>query len=88
MTLYGAGLRLSEACNLRVRDIDSGAMRIFVNHGKGGKDRYTILSQTNLEVLREYWKEYRPKHTEGWLFLSKDRSRNVHMKTVQDAFNA
>ena len=88
MTLYGAGLRLSEACNLRVCDIDSVAMRIFVNHGKGGKDRYTILSQTNLEVLREYWKEYRPTHPEGWLFLSKDRSRNVHMKTVQDAFNS
>jgi site-specific recombinase XerD len=88
MTLYGAGLRLSEVCDLRVRDIDSEAMRIFVNHGKGGKDRYTLLSQTNLETLREYWKEYRPKHCDGWLFLSKDGSRNVHMKTVQDAFNS
>jgi site-specific recombinase XerD len=88
MTIYGAGLRLSEVCNLRVRDIDSEAMRIFVHHGKGGKDRYTILSQTNLEILREYWKAYRPKHPDGWLFLSKDGSRNVHMKTVQDAFNS
>lgn len=44
MTLYGGGLRLSEVCKLRVSDIDSNSMRIFINCGKGGKDRYTILS--------------------------------------------
>ena len=54
MTIYGAGLRVSEVCNLQVRDIDSESMRIFVNHGKGGKDRYTLLSQTNLDILRDY----------------------------------
>lgn len=87
MTLYGAGLRLSEVCKLRVRDIDSESMRIFVYHGKGGKDRYTILSQTNLDVLREYWKKYRPRHPDGWLFLNKDGSGRANDKTVQDAFN-
>lgn len=50
-TVYSAGLRLSEITHLRVQDIDSEQMRIFVHHGKGGKNRYTLLSQRNLEVL-------------------------------------
>jgi site-specific recombinase XerD len=37
-------------------------MRLFVRCGKGGKDRFTLLSQTNLNILREYWKIYGPKH--------------------------
>jgi len=88
MTLYGTGIRLSEACSLRVRDIDSEAMRVFVNHGKGGKDRYTLLSQTNLEVLREYWQAYHPKHPEDWLFLCHDRSDKANKRAVEDAFKA
>lgn len=59
-TVYGTGLRLSEIVYLRVQDIDSKQMRIFVHHGKGGKDRFTLLSERNLEILREYWKQYRP----------------------------
>ena len=88
MTMYGTGVRISEACSLRVRDIDSEAMRVFVNHGKGGKDRYTLLSQTNLEILREYWKAYRPKHPDGWLFLCHDKSGKANIRAVEDAFNA
>jgi site-specific recombinase XerD len=68
MTIYSAGLRLSEAANLRVKDIDSKTMRIFVLSGKGDKDRFTVLSKTTLEVLREYWKKYRPTDK---LFLTK-----------------
>lgn len=67
-TIYGAGLRLNEITKLRVQDIDSEQMRIFVHQGKGGKDRYTILSQRNLELLRKYWRQYRPNHPEGYLF--------------------
>ena len=44
-TVYGAGLRLSEIAHLRVQDIDSQQMRLFVHQGKGGKDRYTFVSQ-------------------------------------------
>jgi site-specific recombinase XerD len=88
MTLYGGGLRLSEVCNLQIRDIDSESMRIFVRYGKGGKDRYTLLSQTNLEILREYWKAYRPKHPDGWLFLNGDGSDKIHYRTVQDIFTS
>ena len=65
MTIYGAGLRISEVCNLKVRDIDSESMRIFIRCSKDGKDRYTLLSQVNLDILREYWKAYRPNHPEG-----------------------
>lgn len=88
MTIYGAGLRVSEVCNIQVRDIDSEAMRIFIRYGKNGKDRFTILSQLNLDILREYWKAYRPKHPDGWLFLNKDGSDKVNYRTVQDAFNS
>jgi integrase/recombinase XerD len=55
--VYSAGLRVSEACRLKVKDIDSNNMQIFVRQSKGNKDRYTMLSKTNLSVLREYWQQ-------------------------------
>lgn len=57
---YGAGLRASEVCNLRVCDIDSQRMLIHVDQGKGSKDRQAMLSPSLLEVLRQYWRESRP----------------------------
>ena len=60
MTAYGAGLRISEVLNLRVEDIDSQRMVIHVRHGKGDRDRYTMLPKRLLETLRAYWKEERP----------------------------
>ena len=65
MTVYGGGLRLNEACHLRVRDLQSDRQQIRVVQGKGKKDRYTLLSPRLLEELRLYWKLYR---LEGWLF--------------------
>ena len=65
---YGSGLRYGEIKTLRVKDIDSKEMRIFVKGGKNKRDRYTLLSQTTLEALRTYWKDYRPNSPEGWLF--------------------
>ena len=56
MLVYGSGLRISEVANLRVGDIDSKKMRVFVRKGKGSKERYTILPETSLEMLRIYWK--------------------------------
>lgn len=50
LTTYSSGLRISETLNLRISDIDSVAMLIRVNHGKGNKDRLTILSHENLKM--------------------------------------
>lgn len=59
--LYSAGLRRNELLNLKLTDIDSKRMNIKVVNGKGGKDRYTLLSKTVLEELRVYFKEWKPK---------------------------
>jgi len=67
MTVYGGGLRLNEACHLRVEDLQSGRHQIRVVQGKGKKDRYRLLSPRLLEELRLYWKLYR---LDGWLFPS------------------
>lgn len=65
---YGSGLRSGEIGALRVKDIDSKEMRIFVKGGKTKRDRYTVLSQNTLEALRDYWRLYRPNSPDGWLF--------------------
>lgn len=57
---YSAGLRVGEVAALRVQDIDSKKMQIFIKGGKGGKDRFAILSPVTLELLRKYWKVHRP----------------------------
>jgi integrase/recombinase XerD len=67
MVCYGAGLRIGEATKLKVSDIDSERMVIRVRQGKGGKDRYTMLSPRLLEVLRSYWRATRAT---DWLFPS------------------
>ncbi len=83
MTLYSAGLRLSEGTHLTASDIDSRQMRIHIRNGKGQKERYTILSQTLLETLRTYWKVYRPKQ---WLFFGASKDGPIHKRTVQRRF--
>jgi site-specific recombinase XerD len=60
MTMYGAGLRVSEACRLRPRDIDARRMLIHVRLGKGRKDRLVTLSRYLLDSLRVYWRVHRP----------------------------
>jgi site-specific recombinase XerD len=60
-TSYGAGLRVSEAVSLHVTDIDSKRQQIRVQGGKGGKDRYVMLPDRLLELVRAYWKAARPK---------------------------
>lgn len=62
-------------------------MRLFVQNGKGGKDRYTLLSAASLSVLREYWKAYRPKHPENWLFLGTYNVSHITPTGIAYAFN-
>jgi len=61
MTIYSAGLRISEVINLKIKDIDSQRMQIRVEQGKGKKDRYTLLGKKTLEVLRKYFQLYKPR---------------------------
>ena len=58
---YGMGLRVSEIVNLKITDIDSKAMQVFIERAKGKKDRYVNLPETLLEQLRAYYVEYSPK---------------------------
>ena len=58
---YSTGMRVSEVCNLLISDIDSKRMIITIRQSKGRKDRIVALSEKILEILREYFKEYKPK---------------------------
>ncbi len=82
MTLYGAGLRVLEACRLGVADIDSMRMLIHVREGKGGKDRYVMLSQRLLEALREHWTTHRSAE---FLFVGRTKSGHVSPEAVRSA---
>ncbi len=83
MTCYAAGLRISEACQLRVQDVDSKQMVLRVRYAKGSKQRYTVLSKHLLAMLREYWKLDRPPE---WLFPGQGKSGYVSADAVRKAF--
>lgn len=59
--IYSAGLRIGEAINLKIKDIDSKRMLVHIKGAKGKKDRYTLLSEVFLNLLRAYYKQYKPK---------------------------
>ncbi len=71
-TVYSCGLRLNEGLHLQVGDIDSRRMMLHVHRGKGAKDRYVILAQGTLELLRTYWSSHRNPQ---WLFPALGRDR-------------
>jgi integrase/recombinase XerD len=73
MTAYSAGLRVGELVNLKITDIDPARLTLRVRQGKGGKDRYAILSQNLLVELRQYWKRYRPERETG---LGSDQAKS------------
>ncbi len=82
VTIYAAGLRVSEAVALTIKDIDSARMVIHIRQAKGGKDRYVMLSEQLLDILRDYWKHERPQH---WLFPGPDATRPLTTRSVQRA---
>ena len=79
-TVYGSGLRVSEVVKLRPEHIESSRMMIRVEQGKGRKDRYTVLSQNCLDLLREYWRAQHPKE---WLFFGQDKKHPMSIGTAQ-----
>lgn len=84
MTAYSAGLRVSEVLSLKVADIDSNHMQIYVRSGKGDKDRYTLLSNHTLFYLRDYFRAYKPT---DWLFYTAhDKSTHLSTRTTQKVF--
>jgi len=85
MVLYGAGLRISEALALELRDVDSGRMVLTVRHGKGDADRQVALSVVLLEALRTYWLAYRPVRC---LFPGQDPEKPMVSSTIQRALKA
>jgi site-specific recombinase XerD len=83
MTCYGAGLRISEACQLQVADIDSNRMVLRVRQGKGCKERFTLLSPRLLHMLRSYWQIDRPAK---WLFPGQRTNGHVTPDSARGAF--
>lgn len=82
-TVYGSGLRVSEVVKLRSEHIESSRMMIRVEQGKGRKDRYTVLSQTGLILLRDYWRKFRPGQ---WLFPGRNATDSLSVETVQRVY--
>ncbi len=85
MTIYSAGLRISELINLRIKDIDSERMQIRVEQSKGKKDRYTLLSNRTLLILREYIKKERPHY---YLFEGQESNAVKPMKYSTTSISA
>lgn len=83
VTCYSAGLRVGELMNLKPSDILPDTMQIRIRSGKGSKERYTILSQMNLELLRVYFKRYRPQ---TFLFENDRTHRPLTARTIQLTF--
>ncbi|MBI4502894.1 MAG: site-specific integrase [Gemmatimonadetes bacterium] len=80
MTMYGAGLRVSEALGLRLTDVDGARPCLRVQQGKGQQDRYTLLSPTLLQHLRAYWKVTRPA---VWLFPGRRPEQHLTITAIQ-----
>jgi len=83
MITYSSGLRLAETSHLKVTDIDSSRMMVRVRQGKGGNDRYSILSTVTLEILRQYWREFRPS---DWLFKGQHPGSPLAEHTLEKIF--
>ena len=88
---YGAGLRISEIVALKASDIDSGRMCIHVQQGKGGKDRYALLSPVLLAKLRDWWRYGQANHLllkGGWLFPGQNPVNHLSARSLSLACQA
>ncbi len=81
--VYGSGLRVGEVIKLKIEDINKDRMMIKVNQGKGRKDRYTLLSEKALALLKIYYQAYKPK---DWLFEGAKQDEHITERSVQHVF--
>lgn len=81
--VYGGGLRLSEAAHILIKDLDSSRHRLLVSHPKGGRQRYTLLSENLLSVLRDYYRQFQPK---TYLFPGAEPLQPLNKSTGQSIF--
>ncbi len=87
---YGAGLRASEVVSLKVADIDSSRRVIRVEQGKGCKDRYAMLSEPLLDLLRAWWLAARERGVMGpggWLFPGQNPINPLTTRQLRRAFD-
>jgi site-specific recombinase XerD len=87
---YGAGLRASEVVSLKLADIDSSRMVIRVEQGKGRKDRYAMLSEPLLDLLRAWWLAARERgvmRPGGWLFPGQNPVNPLTTRQLRRAFD-
>jgi len=87
LMIYGSGLRVSEVAKLRICDICSKTMRVRVENAKHGTNRYTILSETALVVLRQYFRKTFPPGSyelNDWLFPGQKPGKHIHVKTIKN----
>jgi site-specific recombinase XerD len=85
-TVYSAGLRVSEVVNLKIEDIDSKRMQVFIRQAKGKKDRYVNLSIFLLDVLRKYISAHKPR-PKVYLFESDQTGLPYPTRTIQQIFS-
>lgn len=84
--IYGSGLRVSEVARLKISDICSKTMQVRVDNAKHDTNRYTILSQAALQILREYFRansspDYKP---EDWLFPGQKQGNHLNVKSIKN----
>lgn len=83
LVAYGTGIRLSEITHLRVTDIHGDRQVLRIEQGKGNKDRYVLLNDSLLSMLRDYWRVYRPS---GPLFFGRDPGEEISTGSLQKVF--
>ncbi len=84
MTVYAAGLRISELVDLKSGDLDAERRLMRIRCGKGGRERYSLMSDALLQQLRQHWRRERPLG--DWLFTGPDRCRPISCTAVQRAW--
>ncbi len=85
LTAFSCGLRISEAVNLKIADIDSGRMQVFIERSKGKKDRYVMLSPLLLDILRAYLRLHKPM-PQKYLFEGAQKGMPISVRTAQEVF--